>query len=429
MLNGIFRSLKYKNYRLYFTGQSISNIGTWIQRIAMPWLVYHLTGSILLLGVVTFCNQIPNFVLSPIAGVISDRMNRYHILIITQILATIQALALSVLYFTGTIQVWHIIVLGLFLGCINACEMPARQSFVIDMIEDKADMGNAIALNSSIVNSARLLGPSIAGVLIAATNEGVCFSINALSYIFVIIFLLMMKISPRKIKSRNTHVWQELKDGMSYAFSSAPIRSIIILLALVSLMGMPYTVLMPVFAKDILHGSSSTFGFLMGATGIGALTAAIYLASRKSVLGLLRIIPLSSAVFGIGLIAFSFSRTFLLSMALMLITGIGMIMQMASSNTILHTIVDDDKRGRIMSLFVMAMMGTAPFGGLLAGVLAARLGAPNTLLIGGVCCILGAVMFARKIPAIKKVLRPVYVKLGILPDLSPELQAIEEQID
>jgi MFS family permease len=429
MLKEIFRSLKYKNYRLYFTGQSISNIGTWIQRIAMPWLVYHLTGSVLLLGVVTFCNQIPNFVLSPIAGVISDRMNRYHILIITQILATIQALVLSVLYFTGAIQVWHIVVLGLSLGCVNAFEMPARQSFVVDMIEDKTDMGNAIALNSSIVNSARLLGPSIAGVLIAATNEGVCFSINALSYIFVIVFLLMMKISPRKTKSRNTHVWQELKDGMSYAFSSAPIRSIILLLALVSLMGMPYTVLMPVFAKDILHGSSSTFGFLMGATGIGALTAAIYLASRKSVLGLLRIIPVSSAVFGIGLIAFSFSRTFLLSMALMLITGIGMIMQMASSNTILHTIVDDDKRGRIMSLFVMAMMGTAPFGGLLAGVLAARLGAPNTLLIGGLCCILGAIMFARKIPAIKKVLRPVYIKLGILPELSPELQAIEEQID
>jgi MFS family permease len=426
MLKEIFRSLKYRNYRLYFTGQSISNIGTWIQRIAMPWLVYHITGSVLLLGVVTFCNQIPNFVLSPIAGVLCDRVNRYYILIVTQILATLQALVLAILFFTGTIQVWHLIVLGLFLGSVNACEMPARQSFVVDIIQDKNDMGNAIALNSSIINSARLLGPSIAGILIAATNEGVCFIINALSYIFVIVFLLMMKISAREMKCRNTHVWQELKDGMSYAFGFSPIRSIILLLALISLMGMPYTVLMPVFAKDILHGSSATFGFLMGATGTGALTAAIYLASRKSVLGLLKIIPISSAVFGIGLIAFSFSRIFALSMFLLFITGLGMILQMASSNTILQTIVDDDKRGRIMSLSVMAMMGTAPFGGLLAGALADRIGAPNTLLIGGVCCVIGAYLFTRKTPGIKKVLRPIYIKLGILPDLSAEMQAIED---
>jgi MFS family permease len=429
MLNEIFRSLKYKNYRLYFMGQSISNIGTWIQRIAMPWLVYHLTGSVVLLGVVTFCNQIPNFILSPVAGVISDRLNRYHIIIVTQILATMQALLLAILFFTGTIQVWHIIVLGLLLGCVNAFEMPARQSFVVDLVEIKADMSNAIALNSSIINSARLLGPSIAGVLIAATNEGVCFLINAISYLFVIASLLSMKLPHRKIKKKDTHPWQELKDGMSYAFGFAPIRSIILLLALVSLMGMPYTVLMPVFAKDILHGSASTFGFLMGATGVGALTASIYLASRKSVLGLLRIIPLSSAIFGAGLIAFSFSRSFLLSMVLMFATGIGLIMQMASSNTILQTIVDDDKRGRIMSLFAMAMMGTTPFGGLLAGGLADRLGAPNTLLIGGISCILGAWIFARKIPYIKKVLRPVYIKLGILPAISANIQAVEESIE
>jgi MFS family permease len=422
----IFRSLQYRNYRLFFGGQGISLIGTWIQRIAMPWLVYRLTGSAFLLGLVGFAGQIPAFLLAPFAGVLTDRWNRYHILIATQILAMIQALVLAFLFFIGAIELWHIIVLSIFLGLVNAFDMPARQSFVIEMVEKREDLGNAIALNSSMVNSARLLGPSIAGVLIAATGEGICFLLNGLSYLFVIVSLLMMKVTLRKVKNQDTQVLQGLKEGFSYAFGFAPIRSIILLLGLVSLVGMPYTVLMPVFAKEILHGGAHTFGFLMGASGIGALIGALYLASRKSVLGLGKIIPLSAAIFGCGLIAFSLSRFFLLSLALMLLTGLGMIMQMASSNTILQTIVDDDKRGRVMSFYTMAFIGTAPFGSLLAGGLASSLGAPNTLIIGGVTSVLGAILFARRLSDLKKMVRPIYVRLGIISEVASGIQTATE---
>ena len=422
----IFRSLQYRNYRLFFGGQGISLIGTWIQRIAMPWLVYRLTGSVFLLGVVGFASQIPAFLLAPFAGVLTDRWNRYYILIATQILAMIQALALAFLFFMGAVEVWHIILLSIFLGFVNAFDMPARQSFVVEMVEKREDLGNAIALNSSMVNSARLLGPSIAGVLIAATGEGICFLINGLSYLFVIVSLLMMKVTLRKVKTQDTQVLQGLKEGFSYAFGFAPIRSIILLLGLVSLMGMPYAVLMPVFAKEILHGGSHTFGFLMGASGIGALIGALYLASRRSILGLGKIIPLSAAIFGFGLIAFSLSRFFLLSLALMLLTGLAMIMQMASSNTILQTIVDDDKRGRVMSFYTMAFIGTAPFGSLLAGGLASSIGAPNTLIIGGVSSVLGAILFASKLSDLKKMVRPIYVRLGIISEVASGIQTATE---
>jgi len=422
----IFRSLQYRNYRLFFGGQGISLIGTWMQRIALPWLVYRLSGSPFLLGVVGFAGQIPAFLLAPFAGVLIDRWNRQHILVATQILAMIQALALAFLFFIGAIEVWHIILLGIFLGVVNAFDMPARQSFVVEMVENREDLGNAIALNSSMVNSARLLGPSVAGALIATTGEGTCFLLNGLSYLFVIVSLLMMKVTSREVKNRDTHVLQGLKEGFSYAFGFAPVRSIILLLGLVSLMGMPYMLLIPVFVKETLHGGSHTFGFLIGASGIGALIGAFYLASRKSVLGLGKIIPLSAAVFGFGLIAFSLSRLFLLSLVLMLITGFGMIMQMASSNTILQTIVDDDKRGRVMSFYTMAFMGTAPFGSLLAGGLASSLGAPNTLIIGGVSCVLGAIIFASKLSDLKKMVHPIYVRLGIISEVASGIQTATE---
>ena len=417
-IKNIFRSLQYRNYRLFFSGQSISLIGTWMQRIATPWLVYSLTDSVFLLGLVGFAGQIPTFLLSPFAGVLVDRWNRYSILIVTQILAMIQAFVLTFLYFNKSLEIWHIIVLSIFLGLINAFDTPARQSFVVDMIEKKEDLGNAIALNSSMVNGARLFGPAIAGVLISFTGEGMCFLVNGLSYIFVIAFLLMMKISPRKVKARSTHVMHELKDGFKYTFGFAPIRSIILLLALVSLMGMPYTVLMPYFAKSVLHGGPHTFGFLMGATGVGALVGAFYMASRKSVLGLGKFVPLFASVFGFGLVSFALSHSFYLSMAILFITGLGMIMQMTSSNTILQTIVDDDKRGRVMSFYTMAFMGTAPFGSLLAGALASKIGAPNTLIIGGTFCILGAIVFARKLPELKIMVHPIYTKLGIQQDVT-----------
>lgn len=404
-LNGlktIFRSLKYRNYRLFFAGQSISLIGTWIQRIAMPWMVYDLTKSVFLLGLVGFIGQVPTFLLSPFAGVLTDRWNRYHIMIATQILAMFQAGILTWLVFNKSVEVWHIVVLSGFLGCINAFDIPARQSFVIKMVDKKEDLSNAIALNSSMVNGARLIGPSIAGILLATTGEGICFLLNALSYVFVIWSLLLMKVAPHERKSQDKPVLKEFKEGFTYTFGSIPIKYTILLLALVSLMGMPYTVLMPVFAKEILHGGSHTFGFLMGASGLGALIGAFYLASRKSVIGLDKVIPLAAATFGVGLILFSFSRFFALSLVLMVITGLGMMLQMASSNTIMQTIAEDDKRGRVMSFYTMAFMGTAPFGSLLSGSLAKIIGVPDTILIGGISCIVGALLFTRKLPVITK---------------------------
>ena len=397
----IFRSLRYRNYRLFFAGQSISLIGTWIQRIAMPWLVYDLTKSVVLLGVVGFVGQVPTFLLSPFAGVFTDRWNRYHILITTQILAMVQAAILTWLVINNSVEVWHIILLSGMLGCINAFDIPARQSFVIQMVEKKEDLGNAIALNSSIVNGARLLGPSVAGILIAATGEGICFLINTLSYIFVIWSLLLMNVIPTIKRSQPKDVLKEFKEGFRYTFGFIPIRYTILLMALVSLMGMPYTVLMPVFAKEILHGGSYTFGFLIGASGLGALSGALYLASRKSAASIVKIIPVAAFIFGTGLILFSFSRFFILSLLLMVITGLGMMLQMASSNTMLQTIVHDDMRGRVMSFYTMAFMGTAPFGSLLAGSAAKVIGVPYTILIGGIACIAGALIFLRKYPEIK----------------------------
>lgn len=423
----MFRSLQYRNYRLFFSGQSVSLIGTWIQRIATPWLVYHLTGSAFLLGLVGFAGQIPTFLIAPFAGVLTDRHNRYYILIATQILAMVQAFLLAILYLTGTIAVWHIVLLSVFLGIVNAFDVPARQSFVVEMVEKKEDLGNAIALNSTMVNGARLLGPSIAGMLIALTGEGICFLLNAVSYIFVIISLLMMKVNPRVIKKKDTHVLDELKDGFSYAFGFPPIRYIILLLALVSLMGMPYTVLMPVVAKDILHGGPHTFGFLMGASGLGALTGALYLASRKNVLGLTKLIPLAAALFGIGLVAFSFSHIFTLSMFLMIFIGMGMMLQMASSNTILQTVVEDDKRGRVMSLYTMAFMGAAPFGSFMAGSLAKTIGVSYTILMGGILCVAGAALFSTRLPRLNRLVHPIYVQMGFIPaEVSAGIQSATE---
>jgi MFS family permease len=418
----IFRSLRYRNYRLFFTGQIISLTGTWMQQIALPWLVYRLTGSVFLLGVVGFSSQISALFLAPFAGVLSDRWNRYYILITTQTLAMLQAFLLGLLFFTGVIQVWQIILLAIFLGLINSFDMPTRQAFVVQMVENREDLSNAIALNSMMFNSARLIGPTIAGVIIAATNEGICFILNGISFLCVIASLLMMNVSPQQAKPRNTHVLHELKEGLSYALGFTPIRYIMLLLALVSLVGMPYTVLMPVFARKVLAGGPHTLGFLMAASGIGALTGSIYLASKKNVRGLVRIIPLSTATFGIGLVTFSLSRLLWLSLPLMFVTGLGMIMQMAACNTLIQTIVDDDKRGRVMSFYVMAFIGSAPFGSLLAGAFASKFGAPHTLLAGGILCVLGAVIFAGKLPALRKTIRPIYVKLGIIQEVSSGIQ-------
>jgi MFS family permease len=412
----IFRSLQYRNYKLFFSGQSISLIGTWMQRIAMPWLVYHMTGSAFLLGLVGFAGQIPTFLLSPVAGVLTDRWNRYRVLLFTQIISMIQASILAWLCLAGTIQVWHIVILSIVMGCINAVDVPARHSFVIDMVENKADLGNAIALNSLMFNGARLIGPSVAGIILASTSEGICFLINAISYIFVIISLLMMNLKVRAIKEKSKKILTELKEGLDYTFGFAPIKHLIILLSISSLMGMSYSVLMPVFAKEVLRGGSQTFGFLMGAAGFGALLGALYLASRKSVLKLGRIVPASALLFGGGLIILSFSRVFSFSLILMVFIGLGMMMQTAASNIIIQTITEDDKRGRVMSFYSMAIMGTAPFGSLIAGWLAKVIGTPATILTGGAATIIGALIFLRKLPELRTIVRPIYVEMGIITE-------------
>lgn len=420
------RALRHRNFRLFFTGQSISLIGTWMQRIAVGWLVYRLTHSAFLLGVVGFSSQIPTMVLAPFGGVLADRWNKHRLLILTQTLALVQAFILAALVLTNTVEVWHVIVLSVLLGVINAFDMPIRQSFLVQMIDDRNDLGNAIALNSSMVNGARLLGPSTAGLLIAGVGEGICFLLNGISYVAVIVSLLVMRIEAREVKRRELKVWHELKEGIKYASGFVPIRAILLMLALVSLVGMPYTVLMPIFAKDILQGGPDTLGFLMGAAGVGALVGALYLASRRTVLGLGRMIPISTTLFGFGLMAFSFSNVMLLSLTLMLITGFGQMILMATSNTLLQTLVDDDKRGRIMSLYTMAFMGMTPLGSLVAGSLASRIGAQWTVFLGGAVCILGAGAFARRLPALRKQMRPVYVSKGIIPEIALGLQSATE---
>jgi MFS family permease len=410
----IFRTLRHRNYRLFFAGQCISLVGTWMQQIALSWLVYRLTDSVFLLGIVGFAGQFPTFLFSPLAGVFSDRWNRHQTLVLTQSLSMLQALTLAILVLTDTIAVWHIISLSLFLGCVNALDIPTRQSFVIHMIDDKKDLGNAIALNSAMFNGARFLGPSIAGILIALVGEGICFLINGMSYVAVIAALLSMNVSRLTPEKKNTNILQELKEGFNYAYGFKPIRFILLLLALTSFMGVPYAVLMPAFARDILHGGSHTLGFLMSATGAGALTGAIYLASRKSVLGLGRIIPLSAGIFGIGLIGLSLFPVFWFSLLLMFITGSGVMVHVASSNTLLQTIVDDDKRGRVMSLFAVSFMGMAPLGSLMAGALAGLIGIMDTIMIGGVFCVVGAIFFSRKLSLLRSMVRPIYVEKGIV---------------
>jgi MFS family permease len=407
-LKQVFRALAHRNYRLFFGGQSISLIGTWMQLIAMNWLVFRLTHSALLLGVVGFSSRIPTFLIAPLGGVLADRWNRHRLLVVTQALSMIQAMIFAFLVLTNLIAVWHIVILSLSLGFINALDIPIRQAFVVDMIERREDLGNAIALNSSMVNGARLIGPSIAGMLIASLGEGLCFLLNGLSFIAVLWALLAMKMTPKRKEMQRSQFFQGLKEGFSYAFGFGPIRSLLLLLALVSLMGMPYTVLMPIFAERILRGGAQAFGFLFGAAGVGALVGTFYLASRKTVLGLGRIVVVATLIFGVGLIGFSLSRLFWLSLTFMVLTGFGMIVQMASTNTILQTLAEEDKRGRVMSLYTMAFMGMVPFGSLLSGSLADRIGAPATIMIGGI-----------KLPSLRKMARPVYIKKGILPEESP----------
>ena len=404
-LKFLFRTLQSRNYRLFFTGQFISLIGTMIQQIAVSWLVYRMTNSVFLLGLVGFASQFPTFVITPFAGVWSDRFNRHKILVWTQTLSLIQASALAILVLSGTISVWQIILLSLFIGCVNAIDMPNRQSFVIYMIDDRKDLGNAIALNSAMFNGTRFIGPFIAGVLIATAGEGICFLINALSYIAVIVSLLSMNTDHIKVNFSNTSVFAELKEGFTYVFSNTKIRAILMMVMLTSIMGVPFIVLMPAFAKDILQGGPHTLGFLMSALGAGALLGSFYLASRKNLKGLIKIINMGAFILGIGLIGCSFSRSLWISILMVFIAAFGMMVQVAAANTWLQTNVDDDKHGRTMSFYVVSFMGMAPFGSILAGSIAGLIGVPDTIFFGGIVCILGAIVFLKLFPPpnIKKI--------------------------
>jgi MFS family permease len=418
-----WRALRHRNFQLFVGGQSISLIGTWMTRVATGWLVYRLTGSALLLGTVSFCGQIPTFLLAPFAGVWVDRLNRRHVLVWTQTLSMVQSFLLAGLTLSHRITIPWVLGLSAMQGIVNAFDMPGRQAFLVQMVEDRRDLGNAIAINSSMVNMARLVGPSIAGLIIAASSEGWCFLIDGISYIAVIVSLLIMRIHIAPAKAATASMLHQLKEGWDYVSHFVPIRTILLLFAVVSLMGMPFVVLMPIFAGRILHGGPHTFGFLMGAMGSGALVAALSLAARKSVLGLGSIIYKSAAIFGIGLIGFGLSRWFWLSIVAMLIAGFGMMQGMASSNTIIQTIVPEDKRGRVMSYYTIAFVGMAPFGSLLAGTMAHAIGAPLTVILNGAVVLLGGAWFATRLPAVRDAIRPIYRQMGILP---PEvLTAIE----
>jgi MFS family permease len=405
-LHRIVRAFRHRNYRLFFAGQGISLIGTWMQRVAMNWLVYRLTGSAALLGVVNFSGQVPTLLFAPFAGVIADRYDRHRLLIATQGLAMVQAGAIAALVLTDVVAVWHLVLLGFVLGVVNAFDTPIRQSLVVEMIEDREDLGNAIALNSSLVNGARLLGPSVAGLLIATVGEGLCFLLNAVSYVAVIIALLAMTMAPKFTRPRNPRLWQAWREGVTYTLESVPIRTVLLLLAVVSLMGMPYATLLPIFAREVLHGGAQTLGFLMAAAGIGALVGALYLAARRTALGLETVIAVSAAIFGLGLLVFSLSRIFWLSFGLMIVSGFGMMVHMAAGNTLVQTLVDDDKRGRVMSLHSMALRGMVPLGSLGAGGLASQIGAPATLALGGLCCLVAALIFAGRRAAFRAAIEP-----------------------
>lgn len=417
-----WRALHHRNFRLFFGGQSISLIGTWMTRIATLWLVYRLTKSALVLGTVGFAGQIPTFLLAPLAGVVVDRIDRRKVLVWTQSLAMLQSLAMAWLTLSHRITIPQVLALSAMQGIINAFDMPGRQSFMVKMVENRADLSNAIAINSSMVNMARLVGPSLAGLLIAATSEGWCFLVDGVSYIAVIASLVMMRLPATTEESAHTSMMAQLREGWTYVAGFTSIRTILLLFALLSLMGSPFMVLMPLFAAQVLHGGAHTLGFLMAAVGVGSLVSALALVVRRSVRGLTRMIPIAAIAFGVGLISFGLSRWFWLSMLMLLVTGFGMMQGMTASNTIVQTLVEEKMRGRVMSYYTMAFVGMAPFGSLLAGAMAHAIGAPHTVVVSGIACIAGAGWFWSRLPSMRREMRPIYERLGIVPQSSLTLE-------
>jgi MFS family permease len=415
------RAFRHRNFRLYFGGQSVSLIGTWVQQIALGWTIYQLTHSSFLLGVVSFAGQLPLFVVTPFAGVWVDRWNRHRTLIVTQTLSMLQAFALALVVSTHTLQVWNLIALNVVAGIILAVDLTARQAFIVEMVGSGRDLPNAVALNAFVINGGRTVGPAIAGLLLTIVTPAVCFFINAISYIPVIAALLVMTVKPRARASLKSGALEELVEGVRYSVGFPPILAVLLLVGLVSLLGMPYAVLMPIFAAEVLHGGAHTLGILMTAPGIGAVIGTIYLASRKTILGAGPRVAAGAIIFGAGLIATGIAPGLTVAFVALAFVGLGLIVQLATSNTVLQTIVDDDKRGRVMSLYTMALMGIAPFGSILEGALAHHIGVPTTFLLGGIVCVGGALLFATKIPVLRPMVIPIYRRKGILPEIATSL--------
>jgi MFS family permease len=407
-LEAMLRSLRHRNFRLFFSGQLVSLVGTWMQSVAQSWLVYRLTGSALLLGAIGFASQFPVFVFAPAGGWVADHRRRHRVIVATQTVSMILAFVLAALTLGGVVRVWQVGLLAALSGVVNAFDIPARQAFVVEMV-GREDLPNAIALNSSMFNGARVLGPAVAGILVAAIGEGWCFFVNGVSFLAVIAGLLMMRVGTTERPRPEGSAVGQVLEGFRFAWGTVPIRALLLLLGLVSLVAMPYTVLMPIFADRILHGGPRALGFLMGATGVGALTGALTLAARRSVRGLGRWVAYASGGFGVSLVLFASSRVLLLSAALLVLVGFCMMVQMASSNTLIQAMVPDHLRGRIMSVYSMMFMGMAPFGALLAGALAHRLGAPGTVAAGGVLSLLGALVFWSRLPAMQSDARRLIV--------------------
>ena len=408
-----FPALRHRNFQLFFSGQLISLIGTWMQTVAESWLVYRLTHSALLLGAVGFASQFPVFLVAPLGGIVADRYNRHRVVIATQVASMVFDSALAVLTLANVVTVRQIFVLAILMGIVNAFDIPARQSFLVDMV-GRGNLMNAIALNSSMFNGARIVGPAIAGILVAKIGEGWCFAVNGVSYLAVIAGLLMMRVERPMALAKEGSPLTHIVEGFNFVRQTAPIRAILMLLGLVSLVAMPYVVLMPVFADKVLHGGARGLGILMGATGVGALFGALTLATRKGVRGLGRWVAFSCAGFGLSLLAFSFSRHFWLSAAILLPVGFCMMLQMSSSNTLIQAMVPDHLRGRVMALYSMMFMGMAPFGALFGGAIADRLGAPLTITLGSVACMGGAAWFGVRLPKVRVEARRLIVAQGMV---------------
>jgi MFS family permease len=426
----ILRAFRSRNYRLYFAGQLVSMMGTWLTITATSWLVYRLARErmpereSMILGIVNFAAQIPIFLLAPFGGVWVDRLNCHRILIVTQFLSMLQSFALAYLALRGIITIPHIIALQVFQGIINALDVPTRQSFVVDLVESREDLPNAIAMSSSIVHAARPIGAMFAGYLIYLfRNEGYCFLFDGFSYLAVLLALLMMRLTPKPHLAHRAHVLHAYKEGFVYSFGFAPIRVILMLVALTSLMAVSLSILMPIFAREILHGESRSYGLLLAASGIGAFSGTMYLASRQSVLGLGKVIAIANALLGCGMIAFAQSKFLWLSIPILIVTGGSLVVQMAACNTVLQTIVEDDKRGRVMAIFSMCFMGITPFGSLLAGYAAKQLGAPRALTAAGAVCAIGGAIFAMRLNALRPLVKPLYVKRGVLPEVAQGVQS------